>query len=334
VREFWVSSGHHLTRRARNGDLEVTDELLLAFLARPELITPADACNAERQLRAALIASPRRPVSSNEIEALADADARDNWATMVAFRDRLLEAKTVEATYLNLIRRGSAGMPPLFINHLVHLILRNALDGCEDPHVLRAGELLFRQQRVSFSTGTPLLADAEIIDLHRRGAISSPLNAVFGRDEIAELDVLSDANAWSYWSRSDAFTMVLNIGSDPKARQGFAQVVSTWIEHLLHVSVQAFPIGAVEDGECRYLLGLDAEAMRIGEALSNGVPLSNGEYSRILALFRLTAVGCNEAASKGTTHPVYILLASAPDSIVHVQPHNLISGLSIVYQLE
>ena len=41
-------------------------------------------------------------------------------------------------------RRGLGGTPPLFINQLVHVILRNALDGCEDAFVLRAAELFFR----------------------------------------------------------------------------------------------------------------------------------------------------------------------------------------------
>ena len=41
--EFWVSSGHHLTQRTEGGGLAVTDELILAYLARPELVPPADA---------------------------------------------------------------------------------------------------------------------------------------------------------------------------------------------------------------------------------------------------------------------------------------------------
>ena len=49
------------------------------------------------------------------------------------------------------------------LNQLVHLILRNALDECADPYVLRAAELFFRPQRVSVHDGTVLLADAELI---------------------------------------------------------------------------------------------------------------------------------------------------------------------------
>lgn len=64
---------------------------------------------------------------------MADADARENWTMMLAFRDRLTAARSVEAAYLDLVRGGLNGTPPIFLNQLAHLILRNALDGCDDP---------------------------------------------------------------------------------------------------------------------------------------------------------------------------------------------------------
>ena len=48
-----------------------------------------------------------------------------------------------------LVREGIGRTPPLFINQLVHVILRNALDGCDDAYVLRAAELFFRPQRLT-----------------------------------------------------------------------------------------------------------------------------------------------------------------------------------------
>ena len=36
--EFWVASGHHLARLDRAGRMVVTDELLLAWLARPDIV--------------------------------------------------------------------------------------------------------------------------------------------------------------------------------------------------------------------------------------------------------------------------------------------------------
>src|SRR5262249_11483317 len=143
---FWLSCGHHLLDRDDGGGLLVTDEFLKAYLARPELAPPPNACVAERSLHAALLSDPRRPVASSEIAAIADADARENWTLMTGFRDRLLAHKTVEAAYLDLVRRGVGQTPPLFINHLIHVILRNLLDGCEDVFMLHAADLFFRLQ--------------------------------------------------------------------------------------------------------------------------------------------------------------------------------------------
>src|SRR3979490_1230137 len=99
MREFWVASGHHLTRRADHGGLVATPELIMAYRARPELMPPADACEAERNLHASLLADPLRSVSKADIAALTDADARENWTFMVTFRDRLMAAPSLEALY-------------------------------------------------------------------------------------------------------------------------------------------------------------------------------------------------------------------------------------------
>lgn len=105
-REFWVSSGHHLTCRTPEGWLAVTDELLAAYLARPELVPPPEACAAELRLHRPLLKAPRRPVSPDEIAALADPDARENWEAALAFRDRLIASGTIEGAYLELVRNG------------------------------------------------------------------------------------------------------------------------------------------------------------------------------------------------------------------------------------
>ena len=101
-------------------------------------------------LYSALLAEPRQAVGTADIAAIEDADARENWQFFLGFRDRLMRHRTLEAAYTDLIRSGAAQkVPPLFINQLVHVILRNALDGCEDAEVVRAAELFFRTQRVT-----------------------------------------------------------------------------------------------------------------------------------------------------------------------------------------
>jgi hypothetical protein len=330
MREFWVSSGHHLTRRAEGGGLLVTDELLLAYLARPELVPPPEACDAERALHAALLADPRRPVTEAEIAALGDPDARENWRFMIAFRDRLAGAPTIEAAYLDLARRGAGPIPPIFLNQLVHLILRNALDEADDPYVLRAAELFFRPQRASLHEGALLLADAEIVEAHEAERPRSPLLAMFGESAEASLDVLDDGNAWTYWSRSDAHTMALNLGTNPKARAGLARAIERFVAHLLNETVTVEPIAEMRDPDWRWFTGLDAEATRLGNALWRGDDLSEEEASRIVALFRLSFADASRVEPKVGDRPVYLILAMGADKTVRMKPQNLITGLPLV----
>jgi hypothetical protein len=327
--EFWVSSGHHLTRRSDGGGLLVTDELLLAYLARPELVPPEEACAAERALHAALMDHPRRPVAPEEIAALEDPDARENWEVALRFRDRLLRGRTIEAVYLDLVRNGVAGLPPLFLDQLVHLILRNALDGCEDPYVLRAAELFFRPQRVSFHEGAVLLADAEVIEAEERGRGRSPLVAMLGQEPATELDVLGDDNAWTYWSRSDAFTMALDIGSNPRSREGLARAVEAFLRHLLDVEAAVEPVAKVEDRDWRWFVGLDAEATKIGNALWAGETLPEDMRGRVLAMFRLDFRDTARVEPRVAGHPVYLLLAMTADRTLRLKPQNLVTGLPL-----
>lgn len=332
--EFWVSSGHHLAGRTEGGGLAVTDELILAYLARPELVPPDEACIAERALHAGLVRAPCRPVQAGEIAAMADPDARENWTMMLAFRERLTRARSVEAAYLDLVRTGLKGTPPLFLNQLVHLILRNALDGCDDPYTLRAGELFFRPQRVSFVDGAALLADAEVIEARETGAAQSPLVAMLGKEAANELDVLTDDTAWSYWSRSDAFTMALNLGGNPKSREGLARVIEAWTRHLLHVEARVEPIPAMEDADWRWFVGLDVQATRIGNALWNGEDLDDASRQRILSLFSMTFADDARIDPRVAGRPVYLLMAMDADKRLTLKPQNLVAGLPIAAGME
>lgn len=327
--EFWVSSGHHFTQRTEGGGLRATDELILAYLARPELVPPEDACDAERALHADLLAQPRRTVPPEDVAAVADADARENWSVLLAFRDRLLGARSIEAAYLDLVRGGLQGTPSLFLNQLVHLILRNALDGCDDPFVLRAAELFFRPQRVSRLDGAVLLADAEVIEAREGGAPLSPLVAMLGKEAANELDVLNPENAWSYWSRSDAFSMALNLGSSARSREGLARVIEVFVGHLLNVAVRITPLERLEDTDWRWFVGLDAEATRIGNALWHGEAVDPADQDRLLAIFSLTFAETAMVDASVGDRPVYLLLAANAANLVTMKPQNLIAGLPL-----
>jgi hypothetical protein len=168
-------------------------------------------------------------VSTEEIAAIADADARQNWELKIAFRDRLLRDKTLEAAYLDLIRRDVGSTPPLFLDQLVHVILRNVLDGCEDPFMLRAAELLFRPQRLTLHEGSLIAADAETIAGSRAVPLSPRINA--GNSPGAEIDVLVDDNAKTYWERSDLFDMAIDLTAGRRGLAALGEVMSRWVRH-------------------------------------------------------------------------------------------------------
>jgi hypothetical protein len=278
------------------------------------------------------LADPLRPVSRADIAALADADARENWTFMMAFRDRLIAAPSLEAVYVTLARKGAGDLPPIFLSQLCHLILRNALEGCDDPYTLRAAELFYRSQLATVHEGALLLADAEIIEA-QQGAQhdmhSSPLTAMLQPKPFGEMDVMDDDNAWTYWSRSDAHAMVMNIGGNPKARAGLCRVIERWVAHLLGVTVSVETVASIEDRDWRWFVGLDSEGTRIGNALWNGDALDGHAAERIVALMRLDIEDARLVDERVGKRPVYLILAMGTDKVVRLKPQNLVAGLPL-----
>jgi hypothetical protein len=324
MREFWVASGHHLTRLDAQGRMMVTDELLLAWLARPEVLPPDDACAAERALHAKLVAAPRAPVAEAEIAAMADPDARENWGFLLELRDRLIRVGSIEEGYRSLVRDG-VRLPIVFYDQLVQLILRNALDGCDDVHVLRAAELLFRAQRGHVRDGALILADDELVAEMEAEKQLSPLNAMFA-GAVEELDVLSDANAWTYWSRSDAHTMALNFGGDPKARAGLAAALGAFVRHLTGHAVTVTPETSAQDIDLRWFVGLDQVGAAIGNALWAGEPPAGA----IVGLFRLEFADPDVMLERVRGHPVWLILGMGEDKMIRMKAQNLVVGLPLV----
>ena len=328
MKDFWLACGHHLLDRDDSGGLLVTDDFLKIYLARPELVPPEDACEAERALYASLMADPRRIVSPQDIAAIADADARENWTFMLAFRDHLLLHPTLEAAYLDLVRNGAGKIPPIFINQLVHVILRNALDGCEDPYVLRAAELFFRPQRLTLHEGSLIAADEETI-----GGIGttpvSPLVSMLGIPAQADIDVMNDDNAAHYFEHSDQFHTAIDLTAGRRGLEALAQALSRWVAHLLAVDVVIEPLSEMRDVNLAWYVGLDADATKIGDALWHGEELDDAARQRVVGLFRLTFRDPSVVIEKVGKEPVYLILAMSPDKVLRMKPQNLIGGLPV-----
>ncbi|MDP3548379.1 MAG: DUF6352 family protein, partial [Phreatobacter sp.] len=240
---------------------------------------------------------------------------------------------SIEAAYLAIVRKGAHGVPPLFLNQLVHLILRNALDGCTDPFVLRAAELLFRPQKGSLKDGVLLLADQELIEefeAERKALLhTAPLAAMMGQDAMGDLEVMTDETAPSYWSRSDSFSMAFNLGGDPRSRDAFCRALEAWIAHMLGVETRIAAIERIEDADWRWFVGLDAEATAIGNRLWRGEAIDPADQSRICGLFRLDFADQRAVDPKLAGKPVYLIMALTGDMILRVKPQNLIVGLPL-----
>lgn len=328
MKDFWISCGHHLLDRDVGGGLVVTDEFLKAYFVRPELRPPPDACTAERTLHAALLATPRRIVSAAEVAEIADADARENWRFVLEFRDLLLRHATLEAAYLALMRSGAMRLPPLFVSQLTHVILRNALDGIEDPFVLRAAELLFRPQRVTLHDQSLLAADEEKI-AGTSPAPLSPLVSMLGVPAQAEIDVMTEDNAGTYWERSDMFDMALDLTSGRRGLEGVATAMTRWIVHLLSVDVSIEPIRELRDAKFVWYVGLDAEATQIGDRLWNGEPLDETIQGRVTGLFKLTFASHVAVEDEVKGEPVYLIMAMNENKLLRLKPQNLVTGLPV-----
>lgn len=328
MKDFWISCGHHLLDRNDSGGLVVTDEFLKAYFARPELMPPEDACAIERRLHRELLANPRRPVELGEVAEIADADARENWQFVLAFRDLLLRHTTLEAAYLALIRSGSVQLPPLFVNQLVHVILRNALDGCEDAFVLRAAELFFRAQRLMLHENAVLLGDAEVIGGVNPTPVLS-LMSMLGAVHDVEVDVLDEDNVEHYWHRSDQFDMGLDLTAGRRGQAALAAVITRWLSHLLGIEVSIEPLTELRDAKLAWYVGLDPDATAIGDRLWRGEALDEETNGRVLGLYRLTFADPALVLEEMGREPVYLIMAMSAQKLVRLKPQNLLTGLPI-----
>lgn len=327
-RDFWLSCGHHLLDRDAAGKLLVTDEFLKAYLARPELIPPPGACAAEQNLHGVLLIDPRRSVAASQVAAIADADARENWEIMIAWRDHLAKHRSLEAAYLDIIRRDIR-FPHVLMSHLVQPILRNILDGCEDAFVLRAAEMFFRPQQLVMQEGSITALDEEADSSAGHHHSASPLFALLGLPATADVDPVTDETAASYWERSDRFDMAIDLTAGGRGWAALGEVITCWLSHLLGLDVVIEPLAELQAAPWSWYVGLSAEATRIGDALWQGEAPDDAIRQRLIGLYRLTFRDPAEMIEKVRGEPVYLLVAMTPDEKLRLKPQNLVTGLPV-----
>jgi hypothetical protein len=334
MHDFWITSGYHLLTRDADGNLAVGDELLRAYLMRPELEPLQESCAAERALHGELMEDPRLAVDEARLRTLADPDAAGNYRIMLRFRDDLVAAGTVEGCYLAIFERGAIDTPPLFLEQLTHMMLRGILDGTDDPIRARAAELLFREQRVTIQGGAVMVADAEIVDRHQRPedepiSLTRLLNEGEAAVASVELDVLSAENAEAYWSRSDHFDTVLDLRFAGAGLDALSRVMEAWVAHMLGVDVAIQPVQQITDEHWVWHIGLDSEATAILNDLYEDREVGEARLARLVALFRLEAKDPSLMRADIAGGPIYLGLAMTDDGLLRMKPQNLLLNMPL-----
>ena len=275
---------------------------------------------------------PELEIPETGLASIHDADARDNYRMVLKFRDRLLAAGSVEGCYMNLFR-GHVDLPPLFIEQMAHVVLRNILDAAADPLQLRAAELFFREQKATIQDGDALLADLETVQMHASGSQYGGLGRLIveaqGATAKANLDVLDRANAALYWERESRYDTVISVTFGRAALDAFCRVMEAWIFHFLNVEIHIKPIRNIEELRWAWHIGLDAESTAILNSLWSGEEVDAGRMRRILALFRMEFAEPGEMRRDIAGRPVYLALASDDNDVVKMKPQNLILNLPL-----
>lgn len=330
--DFWRGCGFHLLARGPDGRVHVTDEYLRTYFERPELALVAESCAAERALHARLLDAPRAEVTPEEIAALADEDARENYRVMLRFRDQLLASPTLEAFYFDLFRRDVA-VPPPFIHHTAQAILRNILDSSESGLEARAAEVFFRPQRVSVEHGSVMLADQETVHHHAShgglGDIGRLLRELQAPLRSAELDVLDEHNHAEYFTRDERWDLVLAMNPGTPGAAAYARVLERWVSHFHGVRVQVEPVREIPDEEWTWHIGLDAEATAMLNDIYNGGEVDMDSMKRIIGLFRMTFSDPSALRPEARGAPVFLGLAMSAEGILRMKPQNLLMNLPL-----
>jgi hypothetical protein len=276
--------------------------------------------------------SPRGAVSEEILAAVEDADARDNYRILLRFRQKLLDAGTVEGCYMSLFK-AAIDIPPMFVDQLAHVVLRNVLDGCDDPLRLRAAEIFWRNQKATIQEGHVLLADLETVEMHasgnRYGSIGRLIVEAQGDVFQENLHVLDRSNAALYWERESRHDTVISLTHGRPALDAFCRVMEAWIAHFFNLKVAIKPVRKIDEPRWAWHIGLDAESSAILNELWAGSEVEHGRMRRILSLFEMRfddpALMRPEIAGRS----VYLALACDADQVVNMKPQNLLTNLPL-----
>ncbi|MFQ6018319.1 MAG: DUF6352 family protein, partial [Kiloniellaceae bacterium] len=231
--------------------------------------------------------------------------------------------------------RAASGIaiPPLFIDQMVHVILRAVLNGTEDGLRARAAELLFREQRVTIVDGAIMAADAETVAMYASTGGFGSLGRLIAEAQTplrnVALDVLGEDNADLYWTRDQRHDMALILNFAGPGLDALCRVLEAWIRHFRDVEVRIQPVQRISDEKWVWHIGLDAEGSKLLNDLYNGIEVDEARMARLLALFRMDFSDPNVMRADIAGRPVYLAMAMTPENVLRLKPQNLLVNLPL-----
>jgi hypothetical protein len=333
MHDYWRHCGYSLLDKTPDGHLAVTDDFLRILLQRPELAPVPGSCEPELALHQRLLDQPRAGVDAQELAALADEDARSNYAIWLRFRQRLLAHPTLEASYMALFQGEGVDVPPLFVQQLTQILLRHVLGDATTAMQARAAEMLFRPQRISVQDDAQVMAaDDETVERHAISANFGTLGELLKQGgaalRTAELDVLHEDNADVYWERDESHDLVVSLNHGQPALAALCRVLERWVLHFLGTAVRVEVARNIDD-DWVWHVGLDAQASAVLNDLYQGSDVSDERMAAMLCLFRLhfdePAVMRPEIAGR----PVYLAMAMDEGHRLKLKPQNLLLNLPL-----
>lgn len=331
--DFWASCGYRLLVRGADGRLVLTDDFLRSTLLRPELAPLPDSCPAELALHDELVAAPRAAIAAARLSALADPDARDNYAIWLRFRDRLTAAPSIEAAYVALFRDG-VDVPPLFVRQLTEILLRHILGENAPAMHARAAEMLFRVQRIAlFDDGAVMAGDDEAAALYAATGGFGSLGELMQQSRTplrtVDFDVLDETNADDYWARDERRDLAVSLNRGRPALDALCRVLERWIAHFTGAVVAIRPLHEIDDRRWVWHVGLDAEASALLNDLYNRVEVGDERMGRLLCLFELAFADPADMRPAIAGRPVYLAMAMDADRRLKLKPQNLLLNLPL-----
>ena len=331
--DFWPSCGYRLLAVDDDRRLRVRDDFLRGYLLRPELAPVRESCRAEIAMHEMLLSDPRARVAESDVAAIVDPDARDNLRIWLKFRDRLLSAPTVEAAYVGLFEGEGVDVPPLFVHQLTQILLRHILGADADPIEARAAEMLFRVQKISVQEDAVMAADAQAVELLATTGSLGSLGELLAQNRTparsVDLDVLSEDNADTYWTRDERFDLAISLNRGQPALAALCRVLQRWIAHFLAVDVAISPEREIADARWVWHVGLDAEASALLNDLYNGVDVADDRRERLLCLFTLRFSDPAAMRPAIAGRPVYLAMAMDRENRLRLKPQNLLLNLPL-----